>query len=178
MRSFACASLLWLAVPAVAVANDSLREAAGHYQRTLDSAERAGDVHQIAKSFVALEDVYFRQGKTDLVLELANRMLERKDDPNTPFYLHQRGLALSEMQQSDAAWKAFERALPLAEKIGDLELIGTIHRDRAIWIWRYRRDRARALREFDQALEYGRRAHAWFLVTSTLHTSGNVFRYF
>ncbi|HEX9500714.1 MAG TPA: CHAT domain-containing tetratricopeptide repeat protein [Thermoanaerobaculia bacterium] len=155
---------------------DALGEAADEYSQALECAERAANSPLIAQAFEALEDVYFRQGKSDRVLDLANRMLERARDPNAPLYLHQRGLAYSEMHEPDAAWQAFDQALPLAESTGNLKLIGVIHRDRAIWIWRFQRDRARALSEFDQALAYGRRAHAWFLVTTILHTSGNMFR--
>ncbi|HEY3053072.1 MAG TPA: CHAT domain-containing tetratricopeptide repeat protein [Thermoanaerobaculia bacterium] len=162
---------------AVAEARDSLREAAEHYTRALELAERAGSSPLIAQAFDDLEGLYFQQGNSDRVLELANRMLERPGDPNRALYLHRRGLAYSEMHETEAAWQALEQALPLAESTGNLKLLGEIHRDRAIWIWRYQRDRARALSEFDQALAYGRRAHAWFVVTSTLHTSGSVFRY-
>jgi predicted negative regulator of RcsB-dependent stress response len=45
---------------AVAGARDSLREAAEHYARTLEIAERAGSSPLIGQAFDDLEDVYFR----------------------------------------------------------------------------------------------------------------------
>ncbi|HJT18562.1 MAG TPA: hypothetical protein VJ853_14290, partial [Thermoanaerobaculia bacterium] len=113
------------------------------------------------KSFEATEDAYLRHGRADLMLDLANRMLERPNDPNAAAYLHARGLAYSQMHLPRPAWQAFEQALPIAERSGDLNVIAEIHRDRAIWIWRFRRDRAAALKEFDQAIDCGTRAHAW-----------------
>lgn len=166
------------ALGTAAVEHRSYSEAAQHYARALELAEQTRDASLIAHIFEDLEDAYFTIGKFDRVLELANRMLEKPGDPNAPFYLHQRGMAYSEMHEPEAAWRSYEQALPLAEATGDLKLIGDIHRDRAIWLFRYQRDQRAALKEFDQALDYGRRAHAWYLVTSTLHTSGNMFRFF
>jgi CHAT domain-containing protein len=147
---------------AVAEARDSLREAAEHYARALEFAERAGSSPLMASAAEGLARTYGQQGRIDLTLALANRMLE-KDPANRALYLFERGVAYSSLNEPAAAQQAFDESLPLAETAGDLKLIAQLHRHRGLWIWRYARD-------------YARRAKDWRIVVLTLTNYGNSFR--
>jgi len=160
---------------AVAEARDSLREATEHYARALEFAERAGSSPLMASAAEGLARTYGQQGRVDLTLALANHMLE-KDPANRALYLFERGVAYSSLNEPAAAQQAFDESLPLAEAAGDLKLIAQLHRHRGLWIWRYARDLGRTIHEYDEALDYARRAKAWRIVVLTLTNYGNPFR--
>ena len=122
-----------------------------------------------------LSRMYGQQGRSDLFLALANRMIE-KDPAHRALFLFERGVAYSGLNDSASAWQAFDESLALAEAAGDLQLIAQIHRHRGLWIWRYERALPRTLHEYDLALSYARRAGAWRIVVLTLINYGNPLR--
>lgn len=159
----------------VAEARDSPREAADHYAKALEWAERMGSSPLTVSAAEGLTRMYGQQGREDLTLALANRLL-KTDPANRALYLFERGVAYSTLNEGPAARQAFDEALPLAEAAGNLKLMAQIHRHLGLWCWRYQRDFRRTIEEYEQALTYARRAKAWRMVVLTEITYGNPFR--
>jgi tetratricopeptide (TPR) repeat protein len=119
---------------------------------------------------------YGDRGRNDLALALANRMLE-KDPANRALYLFFLFVDYSALNDPLDARQSFDEALPLAEAAGNLELMAQIHRHRGLLRAVAVCDRsAGSMREYDEALKYGRQAKAWRVVVQTLNNSGNPFR--
>ncbi|HLJ74209.1 MAG TPA: CHAT domain-containing tetratricopeptide repeat protein, partial [Thermoanaerobaculia bacterium] len=159
---------------AVDEARDSLASATAHYAHALELA-RATDPALLPAAFEGLQRMYGQQGRTDLSLDLANRMLQ-VDPQHRALYLYDRGVAYSGLNDSIASKEAFDEALRLAVAAGDLSLVAKVHRQMGLWIWRYQRDVGRALHEYDVALASAERAGDQRTRVFVLVNFGNVLR--
>src|SRR5207244_1733083 len=125
----------------VAEARDSEPEQANHSTQALDWARRAASPRLVARAFESLASAYHRQGKFDVAIALATRLLEASPaDPNRGLYLCRRGLEYSELHDAVASERDLDAALRIAESARDLALVGKVHYGRGLWIFRYRRD--------------------------------------
>jgi len=159
---------------AVDEARESLASATQHYARALELA-RATDPPLLPAAVEGLHRMYGQEGRIDLSLDLANRMLQI-DPQHRALYLYDRGLAFSSLNDPVASQQAFDEALRLAVAGGDLSLVAKIHRQIGLRIWRYERSVGRALHEYEVALSSAERAGDQRTRVLILINDGNVLR--
>ena len=139
----------------------------------VSAALQAADI-----AFEKTADDLFMTGQYDRGLDLANRGLDAlpPGDPRRPRYLLARARACIELQERDCALAALDEAQPIAERERDLAVLARVHRDRGFWTWRFNRDAAAALREYDESITDARKAKEWGMLVMSLHLSGGMLR--
>ena len=149
------------------------------YDRALAAATRAGLRRLTPEVLDRIARTFADQREWDRVLEYATRTLEA--DPGDVWtrahYSYWRSMVSLELNDQESAERALREALASAVKTSDLELVGNIHRQLGVLYGRFRLDREAALREYEEALAWARRADSPHLVASILNQKANVFRY-
>lgn len=154
-------------------------DAIRHHRESLEFAQRAGDRSLIASAYTNLSSAHQELGDWSRVLYYADRAFDANPGPSDAGrvrYLIQRGIGLFEFHDRDRAEASFSEALALARKIGDRRNMCLALGELGLIYWEFDRDRTKALRVYDEALELARQFQIPELEAAWLLNSGTVFR--